>query len=132
MWSSVTERRIGTAGVSSTGRRLVRREPAQRVENRLDQRRHVRARTALLPKCAATISAVRARSSPRSMLWSPPAPLQMHPVRCSERTARFAADKTHGAGYNTGPMSPGDAPGTTLRGRSTVRRGATDRPTQAP
>ena len=39
MWSSVTERRIGTAGVSSAGTAgLVGAKSAQRVEDRLDQR----------------------------------------------------------------------------------------------
>ena len=45
MWSSVTERRIGTAGVGSVGSsgRLVGRQPAERVEDRLDQRGDIRA-----------------------------------------------------------------------------------------
>ena len=39
MWSSVTERRTGTAGVnSSDAERLVRRQAVQRVEDGLDQR----------------------------------------------------------------------------------------------
>ena len=45
MWSSVTERRIGTAGVSSTAAAgSSRRQPAQRVEDRLDQRADLRSR----------------------------------------------------------------------------------------
>ena len=45
MWSSVTERRIGTAGVSSTGAAgSSGSQPAQRVEDRLDQPADVRAR----------------------------------------------------------------------------------------
>ena len=50
--------------------RLVRRQPAQGVETDWNSAGTSAPSTALLPTCAETISAVRARSSPRSMLFS--------------------------------------------------------------
>ena len=44
MWSSLTERRIGTAGVcSAAAAGLSDPQPAEHVEDRLDQRRDLRA-----------------------------------------------------------------------------------------
>ena len=71
MWSSVTERRIGTAGVSSTdagGSSVARLFSASKTDW-ISAPTSAPA-TALFPTCAATISAVRARSSLRSMLLS--------------------------------------------------------------